>query len=131
MSYEFQAAENAVIRKTGKRTKLWGMMTLGAGALVATIGVLAALTGGSFGLAAGIVYVLLALIPIVIGSNFVRAGKALISVVTTEGNDIDHLMTAMDGLGRAFIVQAAAAALWAALMLVGIAMAISVPELGS
>jgi hypothetical protein len=131
MSYEFQARENTVIRRTGKRTKLWGTMTLGAGALIAFIGVGAALTGGEFGVAAGVVYLLLALIPIFIGRNFRRAGNALIAVVNTEGNDIDHLMNSMDGLGRAFLIQAAAAALWAMLMLAGIALAIAVPELGA
>ena len=129
MSYEFNAAENEIIRKTGKRTKVWGMLTLGGGILTAFLGLSAALTGGSFGVGAGVVYLLLALIPIVIGRNFVQAGNALSSVVTTEGNDIDHLMASMSGLGKAFIIQTAAAAVWAALVLIGIALAITVPSL--
>ena len=128
MSYEFNAAENEITRKTGRRTKVWGMLTLGAGILTGLLGVSAALTGGSFGLVAGVVYVLLALIPFVVGRNFVQAGDALTAVVITEGNDIDHLMASMSGLGKAFIIQTAAAALWAALVLAGMALAIAAPS---
>ena len=92
MSYEFNAAENEIIHKTGKRTRLWGMLTLGGGVLTALLGVSAALTGGSFGVVAGIFYILLASIPIVSGRSFVQAGNSLSSVVTTEGNDLDHLL---------------------------------------
>ena len=128
MSYEFNAAENEIIHKTGKRTRLWGMLTLGGGILTALLGVSAALTGGSFGVVAGIFYVLLASIPIVSGRSFVQAGNSLSSVVTTEGDDLDHLMASMTGLGNAFIIQSAAAAVWAALVLIGIALAIAAPS---
>jgi hypothetical protein len=127
MSYEFSAAENEIISKTGWRTKVWGMLTLAGGILTALMGVGAAMTGEAFGLIAGVFYVLLALIPIVIGRSFMAAGNALGSVVTTQGNDIDHLMASMEGLGKAFIIQIVATAIWAGLIVLGIVAAIAVP----
>lgn len=124
MSYEFNAAENRVIRATGRRTKLWGTMTLGGG-LLAILVILAALSGGSFGPAIWVVALLLALIPIFVGRNFIQAGNSLSAVVTTEGNDIDHLMASMSGLARAFTMLSAATALWVALVLMGVALALS------
>jgi beta-lactamase regulating signal transducer with metallopeptidase domain len=129
MAYEFNAGENAVIRRTGKRTKLWGIMTLGSGFL-GLLAVLAALSTGSFSPVAAGVYVLLALIPIMIGRNFIQAGNSLAAVVTTEGSDIDHLMASMAGLAKAFTILSAATALWAALVLMGIALTVAAPELG-
>jgi len=126
VSYEFNAEENRVIRRTGRRTRLWGIMTLGGGILGLLV-VLAALSGGTFDPVVWVVLILIGLIPILIGRNFIQAGNSLSSVVTTEGNDIDHLMASMSGLARAFTMLSAATALWVALALIGVALTMGTP----
>ncbi len=127
MAYEFTADQNEVIRKTGSRTKIWGILTLAVGGLTALMGLVAALSGEAVGLIGGVIYGLLALIPIFVGLNFMKAGNALGAVVTTEGNDIDHLMESMEGLGKAFLIQLVAAVVWGGLVILGIIVALAVP----
>lgn len=127
--YEFTTAQNQVIRATGSRTRIWGILSLIGGGLTALIGLGALFTGEAFGVVAGIVYGLLSLIPIFVGLNFLKAGRALGTVVTTEGDDIDHLMSAMVSLSRAFLIQIVATAVWGGLVLVGIIAAIAIPTL--
>lgn len=111
--YEFTTSENDVIRSTGSRVKTWGVFSLIAGALPALGGVALffrqAYVGGVI---PGIIFGLLALIPIFIGLKFVRAGQALGAVVGTEGSDIEHLMSAIQNLGEAFLIQIVAAVSW-------------------
>jgi hypothetical protein len=40
-----------------------------------------------------------------IGRYYVRAGEDFMSVVETEGQDVDLMMAAMDNLGRAFRLE--------------------------
>ena len=104
--YEFTDEENRIIRATGRRVKVWGIFTLLGGVLWALGGIGVAMSGaGSVTLIAGLLYGLLALIPIFIGLNFSQAGTAFGFVVTTEGNDISHLMVAVSSLGKAFLIQ--------------------------
>jgi len=103
-------------------------MTLGGGILGLLV-VLAALSTGTFDPVVWVVLVLIGLIPILIGRNFIKAGNSLSSVVTTEGSDIDHLMASMSGLARAFTMLSAATALWVALALVGAALTMGTPAL--
>lgn len=125
--YEFNAEENAIINATGLRAKTWGVLTLVAAVLLGTAGILAAVSTEGFGAVAGVIYALLALIPIFIGLNFVRAGNALGAVVTTRGNDIDHLMGSLQNLSNAFLIQIVATVLWFVAFLVGIAAAVALP----
>ena len=67
------------------------------GAVVAIRG-LVSLPDGFGGLALGAVY-------IVIGAYFRGAGRSLQSVVETEGDDVDHLMSALGNLRSAFRVM--------------------------
>ena len=111
--YEFSEEENEIIRATGKHVKIWGIFTLVGGALWALAGVGVAISGsGAVTLISGLVYLLLALIPIFIGLNFRQAGTALGFVVTTEGNDISHLMVAVSSLGKAFRIQVVLATIY-------------------
>ncbi|MDA0330019.1 MAG: hypothetical protein O2958_13565 [Gemmatimonadetes bacterium] len=128
MSYEFSATENEIIRKAGSRTKIWGILTLAGGILTALMGLAAAMSGETFGIVAGVIYALLALIPIIIGRSFMEAGNALGAAVTTAGSDIDHLMTALTGLSKAFIIQIVAAAVWGGILILGIVAAIALPS---
>lgn len=133
VGYEFDSAENQVIRKTGSRTWAWGLIIFSIGLLQGLLGVLFAVGMASEGeLAAGLVvfviYGVLVLIPILVGLYFMRAGKSMKAVVTTVGSDIEHLMGAMRSLGKAFLIQIVATILfvllWVALV------AISVPRFG-
>ena len=116
--YEFTTSENNVIRSTGSRVKTWGVFSLIAGALPALGGVALFFTGEVAGVVTGIIFGLLALIPIFIGLKFVRAGQALGAVVGTEGSDIEHLMSAIQNLGAAFLIQIVAAVSWVGIFIV-------------
>ncbi len=129
--YEFTSAQDLIIRTTGSRARTWGILTLISGGLTALAGVLAVFTAESFGVIAAIIYALLAAIPIFVGLNFLRAGKALGSVVTTQGSDIDHLMEAMGSLGKALFIQIVSALIWVALLAWGVVAAIATPQFGS
>ena len=86
--YEFTVPQNAIIQKTATYARLWGIISIFVGA----IQILAAQ------LLAGIV-------SIVIGMVFIGVAGSLKAVVVTEGNDIDHMMAAVQKLGNAFLIQ--------------------------
>ena len=119
--YEFTEDENKIIRATGRHVKIWGIFTLGTGILVALSGIgIAVSEAGSFTLIVGLLYGLLALIPIFIGLNFRQAGTAFGFVVTTEGNDISHLMVAVSSLGKAFLIQVVLASIYLAVVILAV-----------
>ena len=129
--YEFTTTQDRIIRTTGSRARIWGILTLIGGGLTALTGVLALFTGEDFGVVAAIVYAVLALIPIFVGLNFLQAGKALDAVVTTRGSDIDHLMESISSVGKALYIQIVAVTIWFALVVLGIIASIAIPEFGS
>lgn len=94
--YEFTVPQNAVIQKTATYAKVWGIFSIVLGAMQILMG----LSGGGF-LLAGIV-------SIVIGTVFIGVASSLKAVVVTEGNDIDHMMDALQKLGNAFLIQVVA-----------------------
>jgi hypothetical protein len=98
-NYEFNDYENSVIDKTASRAKLWGIIstTIGGLQIVGSCGMFASPTLATY-LPAGIV-------AIVVGVTFIGAGNSLKSVVTTQGNDLMHLMQAMQKMSTAFIIE--------------------------
>ena len=94
--YEFTVPQNVVIRKTATYAKVWGIFSIVLGAMQILVG----LSGGDL-LLAGIV-------SIVIGTVFIGVAGSLKAVVVTEGNDIDHMMAALQKLGNAFLIQVVA-----------------------
>lgn len=126
--YEFTPAQNKVVQSTGSRVKIWGVFSLISGGLTVLGAVALFFTGEVAGIVAGIIYGLIALIPIYLGLNFVRAGRALGAVVETEGSDIDHLMGALQNLGTAFLIQVVCAVVWIGVIIVGIVAAIAIPQ---
>jgi hypothetical protein len=98
-NYEFNDMENAVIDKTASRAKLWGIISITIGALecMASCGAVAS-PGLATNLPTGIV-------AIVVGISFLGVGNSLKSVVQTQGNDMMHMMQAMQKLGSAFMIQ--------------------------
>jgi hypothetical protein len=83
-----------VVSKTARWTKLWGWLWLGGGALMVVVGVLA--------LPAGAVNIIFGAVYLAIGWYFKGAGESLQAVVDTTGNDMGHLMTALEKLGLVF-----------------------------
>ena len=91
--YEFTVPQNAIIQKTATYAKLWGIFSVVLGAINTLVGL-----ASWAQLAAGIV-------SIVIGTVFIGVAGSLKAVVVTEGNDIDHMMAALQKLGNAFLIQ--------------------------
>ena len=129
--YEFTPAQDLIIRTTGSRARIGGILTLLGAGLTALTGVLALFTAEAFGVIAAIIYALLSLIPIFVGLNFLQAGKALDAVVTTRGSDIDHLMESISSVGKALYIQIVAVTIWFALVVLGIIASIAIPDIGS
>lgn len=98
-AYEFNDTENAVIDKTAGRAKLWGIISITIGALqcMASCGAFAS-PGLATNLPTGIVAV-------IVGVSFLGVGNSLKQVVSTQGNDLMHMMQALEKMGGAFLVQ--------------------------
>ncbi|CAN5924355.1 hypothetical protein BH11MYX4_BH11MYX4_00420 [soil metagenome] len=98
-SYEFNDTENAIIDKAASRAKLWGIISTTIGGLqcLASCGAIAS-PGLATNLPTGIV-------AIVVGITFMGVGNSLKMVVQTQGNDLMHMMQALDKMGSAFMVQ--------------------------
>jgi hypothetical protein len=99
-NYEFNELENGIIEKTASRAKLWGWISTVLGALQ--------LLGGSCGAIANVqmaFYVPYGIVMLIVGITFIGVGNSLRSVVDTQGNDIAHMMQALQKLGSAFLIQ--------------------------
>jgi hypothetical protein len=98
-NYEFNDLENQIIDKTAQRAKLWGIISTVVGALqcLASCGAVANPTMAS-NLPTGI-------IAVVVGVTFMGVGNSLKMVVQTQGNDLMHMMQALQKMGSAFMVQ--------------------------
>lgn len=110
--YEFNDAENAIIGKTASRAKLWGIISIVIGALYAM--------SSCFAFASPSVLTNLpsGVIGIVVGIFFLGVGNALQNVVATQGNDIQHIMEALQKMGTAFMVQIITTLIGVGLMIV-------------
>lgn len=113
-NYEFNDYENSIIEKTASRAKLWGIIstTIGALQIVGSCGMFASPSLATY-LPAGIV-------AIVVGITFIGAGNSLKAVVTTQGNDLMHLMQAMQKMSTAFIIEIICAVVGFVLAVIGI-----------
>ena len=98
-NYEFSDMENQIIDKAAGRARTWGIISIVLGALQ-LLGTLGAVANPGF-----IVYLPQGIIAIIIGTTFLGAGNSLKAVVETQGNDIPHMMTAVQKLGSAFFIQ--------------------------
>jgi hypothetical protein len=98
-SYEFNDVENQIIDKTAARAKLWGIIstTLGVLQVFGSCGAIASPSMAS--------YFPLGVIAIIIGITFIGVSNSLKMVVQTQGNDIAHMMQALQKMGSAFLVQ--------------------------
>jgi hypothetical protein len=98
-NYEFNDQENAVIAKAAGRARLWGIISIVVGALYTLSGFFFFLSPGLLGnFASGIK-------DIIVGVVFLGVAGSLTSVVQTQGNDIQHMMQALDKLSTSLMVQ--------------------------
>ena len=95
--YEFRAAEDEVIGGLARWVGIFAWFCLIAGALMA-LGGLLTLPHGLLNVIGGAVYLF-------IGAWLRGAAGSLRNVVATEGDDIAHLMAALDSLRSAFMAM--------------------------
>ncbi len=98
-NYEFNDYENQIIGTTAGRARTWGIISIVVGALNTLIGFLFFLSPSL------LVNLVSGIISIIIGVVFLGVGGSLASVVSTQGNDIEHMMRAMQKLSSAFMIQ--------------------------
>ncbi len=100
-AYEFNAYENTILSATARKARLWGVISTVVGALqvLGSCGMVYSPLYAS-GLPAGVV-------AIVIGLTFVGVGNSLRYVVVTQGDDIKHLMQALEKMSTAFTINIA------------------------
>ncbi len=96
-SHEFGPHENQIIGTAGKWIGYWSWIAIVSGALMIIGGILDP-EDLIAGLIMGGVY-------IGVGVYFRGAASAMSDVVSTAGNDVQHLMTALDKLSSAFKVM--------------------------
>lgn len=93
--YEFTPAQNEILGRAARWTGLFAWIMIVGSVLMA----LAAIFSGE---GTSIVALIMAAVYFLIGLTFRGAAVSMNQVVRTEGNDMDHLMTAVDKLGSAF-----------------------------
>ncbi len=117
--YEFSDIENATIGKTASRANLWGIIAIVIGLLMllGLGGALFAVTAFSSDIAsfvdpavagAALVAIMapLVLVNLLVGWLYIAAGKALQTVVDSEGNDVELMMNGLDKMAAAFKLEA-------------------------
>ncbi len=111
--YEFNDNENAIIDRAASRAKLWGIISTVLGVLQCLMSCFAVANPLlATNLPTGVVAV-------VVGITFMGVGNSLKQVVQTQGNDLMHMMQALDKMGSAFMVQIVCAIVGFALMAIG------------
>jgi hypothetical protein len=118
--YEFTAQQNQTIGRTGSRARWWGVLMLLFGLLFAALGLFAMIADGVFDFSGVMIWAAIAMIPVYIGTQFVRAARSLDTVVSTEGNDVEHLMDAVGSLGSALLAQVVSMSVWILLMVAAV-----------
>lgn len=95
-AHEFGARENEVIERAATWIGYWSWIAIISGVLSGLGGLVSEDPVGS--LIMGTIYV-------IVGAYFRGAATSMKEVVSTAGNDVDHLMTALDRLSSAFKVM--------------------------
>ena len=106
--YEFTGEQNMRIERAGTSSAVWAVCAM-LGAVL--LGTLAAVQVYLHNLRGAVLVAPLFLICAVAGWLYLGTGRALKEVVTTEGNDVDLLMRALERLTRAFRYEVIATAL--------------------
>lgn len=115
--YEFNDTENQKVNKLAGRLMTAGIMQIIFGAV--------SLIGNWFlGVTNGVLGIPGAIAMIIIGALFASAASSFKNISNTQGNDMGHLMAAMDKLAMASLVQIVGYILAAALFVIGIILAV-------
>lgn len=118
--YEFNEMENGIIAKTAGRAKTWGIIAI-------VIGSIEVLSGFAFFVSPGLLLnFITGIAQIVIGVTFLGVGNSLTQVVQTQGNDVEHMMGALNKLSSAFMIQIIMAIVQAVLIALAILLVIFV-----
>jgi uncharacterized membrane protein YczE len=96
--YEFSPAQNEILKRAARWTGLFAwIMMVGSGLMA---------VGAVFsGEAASVASLIAAAIYFIVGLSFRGAASSFQAVVQTTGNDMDHLMVALDKVASAFKVM--------------------------
>lgn len=98
-NYEFNDMENATIAKAAGRARMWGIISIVIGVLYVISGFFAVAQPALLpNLASGAK-------DIVVGIVFLGVAGSLTQVVQTQGNDVQHMMQALDKLSTSLMVQ--------------------------
>lgn len=95
-SHEFGPEENAVIGNAAKWIGYWSWIAILSGVLTGLGALVSEDPIGS---------VIMGTIYVIVGAYFRGAAASMDEVVSTAGNDVAHLMTALDKLSAAFKVM--------------------------
>jgi hypothetical protein len=116
--YEFSGEENVRIERAGASSAIWSVCAMVGALLLGTLALVQFMLRNVRG---AILVVPLFLVCAVAGWLYLGAGRALKKVVSTQGNDVELLMQALERLAKAFrnevIVTGIAVLLFAALAL--------------
>jgi hypothetical protein len=96
IQYEFKATENKIIGQLAWRMHFVGLFLLAMGLLIIAIGVVVVFHAGP---------IISGALACVVGLWTQRASMSFKSVVQTEGQDITHLMNALDDLRKLYSLQ--------------------------
>lgn len=97
-SYEFNNAQNQLIRELSEKMRFVSYFLIGLGILVAIAGILVITRGGLGNIIQGI-------IQIIIGFWTNKAASAFKQIVNTQGNDIENLIDALGELRKLYTLQ--------------------------
>ena len=98
-TYEFNDYENSVLMKTAGRAKTWAIVSI-------VMGILTTMSGCGFVAKPDLLLNFpTGIVAIIVGVMFLGVANSLQSVAQTQGNDLAHMMQALDKLGGAFLTQ--------------------------
>lgn len=97
-SYEFNNAQNQLIRELSEKMRFVSYFLIGLGILVAIAGIFVITRGGLGNIIQGIIQV-------IIGFWTNKAASAFKQIVNTQGNDIENLIDALGELRKLYTLQ--------------------------
>ena len=112
--YEFTVYENTVIKTLAGRMKAVAGITAAFAALEAVIAALALMADPSLLIRS----VIAAGVTAILAATLLKSAKEFRAITESEGNDLQHLMTALGRLSQFFLVQCIVAAVAIGLVLV-------------
>ncbi len=123
-NYEFDSTQNETILTLAKTLQFVGAVTLLL-ALVFGLGLASSLSQANW--SQGIMQGMFLVFTLSMGSLMFKAGKAFQAIVATSGQDISHLMTALDNLRQIYSVLSVIIILFVLMMIAALALSFIYP----